>query len=499
MVFRVLTDLLLYLVEGLTIGCAGYMISTRFFGYPLRESGKRKYVLGAALAAYVVLGCVTDVVGILQGTHGTGDEFPVIDGGVYLVMLFYLPFQLAVKKRRGILVSFFSEEVLMVVMTMLVALFGGIAGLFEVGNVAAAYVRMAAELTFAALTGALSRLAGKRKKEPMSVGMMVSIFLVTVFMDAILAFLNPFYYGDVTRPPLMIKVLFNGDKDAFYGFFILVVALLLWVSFLVVVIRDSEARYFQQKNLVSEYYLETQKEHYERQIEANQEMRRIRHDVKNHAYLLQELVRRKDYGELEKYLSELTSEMEQADTSVHVGNEIADAILSEKKQKAEKLGIAMRVDGEMTGAPMSALDTCTILANVLDNAIEAVAGLRETKSRPEEVVAATGLRETKARPEEVGAATGLRETKVKSEEAARESCDIEITFRKNQNFLLISEINPAREDIKVENGMIATTKKDKENHGFGISSVRDAVSKYDGEVIITAEGGRFTIEIMIPL
>ena len=57
----------------------------------------------------------------------------------------------------------------------------------------------------------------------------------------------------------------------------------------------------------------------------------------------------------------------------------------------------------------------------------------------------------------------------------------------------------AREDVKVEDGMIATTKKEKENHGFGLASVRDAVSKYDGEVVITAEGGRFTIELMIPL
>ena len=460
MVFRVLTDLLLYLAEGLTIGYASYMISTRFFGYPLKESGKRKYVLGAALAAYVLLGCVTDVAGILGGTHGLGDKFPVHDGMIYFIMLFYLPFQLNVKKRRGFLVSFFAEEILMVVMTMLVTLFGGISGIFEAGNYAEAYAKMAGEVLFAVLIGRLSILAGKRKKEPMSIGMMLSVFLVTVFLDAILALLNPFYYGDVSRPPLMIKIIFNGDKDAVYGFFILVVALFLWISFLLIVVRDSEARYFQQKNLVSEYYLETQKEHYERQIEANQEMRRIRHDMKNHAYLLQELARRKDYGELEKYLAELTSEMEQADTSVHVGNEIADAILSEKKQKAEKLGIVMKVDGEMTGTSLSALDTCTILANILDNAIEAVAGLKADVAGP---------------------------------------CDIELSFRKNQNFLLISESNPAREGLLVEDGVIATTKKEKGNHGFGLSNVRDAVSKYDGEVVITVEDGRFLIEIMLPI
>ncbi|MBR6478399.1 MAG: GHKL domain-containing protein [Lachnospiraceae bacterium] len=471
MFFRVLTDILLYAVEGVTIGYAGFMLSTRFFGYPLKESGKRKYVLWAALAAYVLFGCIMDVAGILRGTHGLGDEFPEVNGLIFMVMIFYLPFQFNVKKRRGFLVSFFTEEVLMVVMTMLVALFCGLFSQLKGGNLTEIYIKMAAEVAFASLIGRLSALAGKRKKEPMSAGMMFSIFLVSLFMDGILAFLNPFYYGDLSRPILMIKVVFNGDKDAFYSFFILVIALILWISFLVIAVHDSEARYFQQKNLVSEYYLETQKEHYERQIEANQEMRRIRHDMKNHAYLMQELSRRKDYVELEKYLAELTSEMEQADTSVHVGNEIADAILSEKKQKAQRLGISLKVDGEMTGTALSALDTCTILANVLDNAIEAVDGLKAKGVAGEAVGAGTN-----------GAAA-----------------DIALSFRKNQNFLLISETNPAREDIKIEDGMIATTKKEKGNHGFGLASVRDAVSKYDGEVIITAEGGRFTIELMIPL
>ena len=76
---------------------------------------------------------------------------------------------------------------------------------------------------------------------------------------------------------------------------------------------------------------------------------------------------------------------------------------------------------------------------------------------------------------------------------------IELSFKKNQNFLLMEEKNPARKNIVVENGLIATTKKDRGNHGFGLLNIREAVGKYDGECVITAQDGQFTLEIMLPL
>jgi sensor histidine kinase regulating citrate/malate metabolism len=60
-----------------------------------------------------------------------------------------------------------------------------------------------------------------------------------------------------------------------------------------------------------------------------------------------------------------------------VGNEIADAILAEKMAKAKQLGILLEVDGEMSGAKMSALDICTIFSNMIYNAMEEVQKLRK--------------------------------------------------------------------------------------------------------------------------
>lgn len=46
-------------------------------------------------------------------------------------------------------------------------------------------------------------------------------------------------------------------------------------------------------------------------------------------------------------MNELGDNLGHADTSVHVGNEIADAIISEKMIKAENAGIVFQVDGDI--------------------------------------------------------------------------------------------------------------------------------------------------------
>lgn len=455
---RILENILYYGVEGLTTLYCSWTLATRFFGFPAKKRAGRKYVMAGILLFFVIMGCMGSLV--IRPAIGEADgEIVSMSGLMSLIMIFYLPFQLQEKKGKGFLIAFFSDELLTVSLLTLLALARGIATLSGIGKEGLPFVNMGVYLLAAGLVWCAGALSGRRRKAPMALWTMLFVFLSVLLTDMVLAFFNPFEYAEEQQAGLRFRIVYNGSEDVFWSVLILSFAFLLLIVFMVLAVRESESKYFQQKSLINEYYLETQKEHYEQQSEANQEIRRIRHDVKNHAYVMKELLRRKEYGELEEYLSEVTKEMEQADVSVHVGNEIADAILSEKKQKAEKLGIKIQVEGEMTGVSLSAVDTCTILANLLDNAIEAVAGLPKREEKPV----------------------------------------IELSFRKNQNFLLIEEKNPSRENIVVENGLIATTKKERGDHGFGLLNIREAAGKYDGECVITAKDGYFTLEIMLPL
>ena len=119
------------------------------------------------------------------------------------------------------------------------------------------------------------------------------------------------------------------------------------------------------------------------------------------------------------------------------------------------------MDGKLSGVKLSALDTCTILANILDNAIEAVEKLDEDKKH------------------------------------------IELTFKRNENYMIITETNQTLNEVDIRDNIIITTKKDKANHGFGLINIKETAEKYGGECYLTSykekENYYFKLEIILPV
>ena len=226
------------------------------------------------------------------------------------------------------------------------------------------------------------------------------------------------------------------------------------------IIKQSEAAYFQKKHAIDEYYLETQKSHYESLMQSNREIRKIKHDMKNHLFVIGKLAEEQKYTEITEYIHNLDEQLGHADVSFQIGNEIADAILSEKYARAEAMGILLKVDGNMSGMEFAAIDVCTIFSNLIDNAIEAVAMAEGEKW-------------------------------------------IELVIKKHNNFLVIRGTNPCRNKPEIVDNGIVSTKHDSGNHGFGLINIKEAVQKYDGDVKLevheTKNGYEFTIEIVIAL
>lgn len=112
-------------------------------------------------------------------------------------------------------------------------------------------------------------------------------------------------------------------------------------------------------------YMETAKEQYE-------QMMKIRHDIKNHGLCVGQLLSDGRVREVQEYLEQLNLRMEQGRPAVQTGSVFVDALLNPKYQQARRFGIdidiSMTVPGEEQAAP---LDICCLLANALDNAIEA--------------------------------------------------------------------------------------------------------------------------------
>ena len=162
-----------------------------------------------------------------------------------------------------------------------------------------------------------------------------------------------------------------------------------------------------------------------------------------------------NYDKLNSYLDGLTDDLNTVDTVIKTGNVMADAILNSKLSVAEKLNIALNVKAYIPSVlPLSDVELCAVMGNLLDNAVEACAKLPE------------------------------------SERFMR----IYIGTLKNQFYLSVQN---AAGEVKKSVGEYQSTKSGE--HGYGIFRIDRVAKKYGGYVNRQNEEGVFATEIMLPL
>lgn len=59
--------------------------------------------------------------------------------------------------------------------------------------------------------------------------------------------------------------------------------------------------------------------------------------------------------------------------------------------------------------------------------------------------------------------------------------------------------NYVKGKINIKNGLVATTKSDRENHGFGMKSMRFVAEKYGGVMKAEQSGEWFSLNFVIPI
>ena len=449
----------LYLIDGLTWFISYTAIMTGFFGYHAKSHKKR-----VPLFVFVLI--VYDIVNLLIYYLCTihGKTVGVLNGFVLLFIMIYWCIYLEEKNKfKILLLGIAAVQIFVGIMELVYAMFGTIFSQ-DYANIEIKRVFVFLQpMVGLGVTVFISWLSSRKRKDHMSNTLVLVSFLMFVLLDGILSFFGTEDIFDF-QPIVKLRLLYQNEEklDQVMGIGILVVMFMLMVTFLLMVIKESESGYFCKKNAVSEYYLEAQKEHYESLMQSNREIRKIKHDMKNHMYCLQKLCECEKYEELQQYITELTEHLAQVENMVYTGNEIADAIISEKMKKAKNSQIKLKVEGTLHGLELSALDTCTIFSNLIDNALEAVEKLDE------------------------------------------ENRIIQLDIRKNKNFFIISERNSIENDLEITDNTIQSTKNDRESHGFGIINIKEAVANYNGECRISLEinddgNKNFVFEIMIPI
>ena len=205
--------------------------------------------------------------------------------------------------------------------------------------------------------------------------------------------------------------------------------------------------------------LKKENQYYESQLKNMEQTavtwKKLRHDLKNHFIVLKGMLDSGEEEQAKTYLNNFIQNELGNKQEVQSGNTAIDSILNYKMLEAEQQSVMLDLDVQIPEQlAVSSQAMSVILGNAIDNAIEAA---RETEERRVNVI----LQYTKGR-------------------------------------LLIQIGNPYRGELHLEtSGEYLTRKAEKEDHGFGLKSIKDVVEKFGGVMNIEGKDGQFILTILL--
>lgn len=270
-----------------------------------------------------------------------------------------------------------------------------------------------------------------------------------------LSYLNPltFILVCVTIIAFVLTiVMFDVNyRDSEYSW-IIIVDILMFSSLIPYII------YSMLKAKQSEDYfrraLDTETRHFEIISEKDEDLRRFRHDYANHMRCILAMLEDEQTDELKQYVEKLGVDLQNTTRDFYTGNYILDIIMAEKKSIAGQDGNSIVFEGAFPKNGISNDDICTIMANALDNAIEACKNISE-------------------------------------------SCDIKVKSVIKENRVAVSITNPVQNKTYIIGNSVATTKIDKNLHGFGLKSIKKTVEKYDGLMHLSSDNKIFELSFSL--
>lgn len=189
-------------------------------------------------------------------------------------------------------------------------------------------------------------------------------------------------------------------------------------------------------------------------IEKN---RQLSHDLKNHILVLKHFKMEGDYEGIDKYIEEIEQNFFDIKRIVWTGNQIADMLLEQKRILAEQEGIAFTIQAAPVAEWMfDNSETCSLLGNLLDNAIEAC---------------------------------------MRMDYNANKWVSVKIENQKQLLFIKIE--NSINEAPVMEKGRPVSVKGDKKRHGYGLKNVERILNKYDGTIAYLSRDKTFQIKLLI--
>ena len=181
-------------------------------------------------------------------------------------------------------------------------------------------------------------------------------------------------------------------------------------------------------------------------LESAAALGELRHEVKNHYLVLQNLSRMGETERLDAYLSELVSDVSSIPALTYAPHPAINAVLTVMLARAQKQGVEVerRIDVPET-LPFPDTELCMVLMNLLQNALEANA---------------------------------------LAPDGARKWLRVDLHIRGVHLYIGVENSRFAPVDYDAERDLCRTTKEDKSAHGYGLKAVQAVARKYQSELLL---------------
>ncbi len=185
--------------------------------------------------------------------------------------------------------------------------------------------------------------------------------------------------------------------------------------------------------------------------QQEQQVRQIRHDLRNHLTVIQGYLEKGDSQRALRYLEQMAGSPSLRGNKRFCDNETANVVLSFKAAAMEQLGITTDfVVSLPRDLPVADTDLAALLGNALDNAMESAQDAVTKK--------------------------------------------ISLRCRVNKGVLMLRLENTVGGKINPD---FSTTKGDTASHGFGLPGMREIAQRYHGTLEASVEDGKFILMVCL--
>lgn len=275
-------------------------------------------------------------------------------------------------------------------------------------------------------------------------GLIISVFIISFFSLTMIQLTLLNQKGDLKSSAYTISLLLSAE----FGI-VLLNSICLYMT---IALSKGNKSAEEHKLKAQQYehniqYAETIRKQYE-------EMKSIRHDIKQHLTVIQRLQRDGNITEAVSYTDSCVQIITAPEIFIDVGDVFINSILNSKLSIAKSKGIKVLCRAEQNISGISAFDLCNLLGNILDNAIEGAQNVASGKF-------------------------------------------IEVAMETDEFKLNILVSNSVEKSVLETNRELKSSKADHELHGLGVKTIRSLAEKYNGNADFYEEGLIFFCHVIL--